>query len=104
MPQVTRLGDMCTGHGCFSSKPSISSSSNFFSNAIPVMQAGDVYALYGCRSCVPHPGELAVSLSSIFLNLLLPQRKKSELVTSDREMTTKKKQIVQKSIHVQSSL
>ncbi len=104
MPHVTRLGDMCIGHGCFPSRSSISSSSNVLANSIPSMKVDDVYALYGFSSCVSHPGDLAVSLSSIFLNLLLPQRKKSELVNSDRKMTTKKKQLVQKNVHAQLSL
>ncbi len=68
MPPVTRLGDMCTGHGCFPSRPSISSSSNVFVNGIPVIRVGDVYALHGCSDCRSHPGNLATGSSTVFVN------------------------------------
>ena len=30
MPAVTRIGDNCTGHGCFPPRPSIAGSGNVF--------------------------------------------------------------------------
>ncbi len=68
MPAVTRLGDVCTGHGCFPPRPSISSSSNVFVNGIPVVRVGDDYAPHGCSNCRPHPGKLASGSATVFVN------------------------------------
>jgi uncharacterized Zn-binding protein involved in type VI secretion len=68
MPPVTRLGDICTGHGCFPPRPSISSSSNVFANGTPVVRVGDAYAPHGCGNCRPHPGNLVSGSSTVFVN------------------------------------
>lgn len=68
MPAVTRLGDMCTGHGCFPPRASISSSQNVFVNGIPVIRVGDTYAPHGCKKCKPHPGNLVSGSSTVFVN------------------------------------
>lgn len=68
MPPVTRLGDVCTGHGCFPPRPSISASSNVFANGIPVLRVGDAYAPHGCISCSTHPGNLSSGSSTVYVN------------------------------------
>lgn len=68
MPPVTRLGDLCTGHGCFPPRASISASPNVFVNGIPVIRVGDTYAPHGCSKCKPHPGNLTSGSSSVFVN------------------------------------
>ncbi len=68
MPPVTRLGDICTGHGCFPPRPSISSSPNVYANGIPVIRLGDAYMPHGCSHCSPHPGNLASGSSTVFVN------------------------------------
>lgn len=68
MPAVTRLGDLCTGHDCFSPRPSISASSDVFANSIPVVRVGDAYDLHGCGKCKPHSGNLASGSTSVFVN------------------------------------
>lgn len=40
MPAVTRLGDQCTGHGCFPARPSTSAATSVFINGIAVHRVG----------------------------------------------------------------
>ena len=68
MPPVTRLGDICTGHGCFPPRPSISSSPNVYVNGIPVIRVGDAYAPHGCSHCKSHPGNLVSGSLTVFVN------------------------------------
>ena len=68
MPPVTRLGDLCTGHGCFIPRASISASPNVFANDIAVVRVGDTYDLHGCKNCRPHSGSLASGSSTVFVN------------------------------------
>ena len=44
MPAVTRLGDLCTGHGAFPPRPSTGASPNVFVNGIAVHRKGDSWA------------------------------------------------------------
>lgn len=66
MPAVTRLGDICTGHGCWPPRPSISASPNVFANFIPVHRQGDKWAVHCCKSC--HGGVLAQGSPNVFVN------------------------------------
>ena len=67
MPAVTRLGDVCTGHGCFPPRPSSSASSDVFVNGIAVHREGDSWSSHCCgASC--HPGALASGSSTVFVN------------------------------------
>ncbi len=68
MPPVTRLGDDCTGHGCFPPRPSVSSSPNVYANGIPVIRVGDAYAAHGCSICSSHTGDLASGSATVFVN------------------------------------
>ncbi len=68
MPAVTRLGDLCTGHGCFPPRPSVSASPNVFVNGIPVCRVSDRYAAHGCSKCPPHPGNLVQGSATVFVN------------------------------------
>ena len=49
MPGVSRLGDVCTGHGCFPSRPSTGASPNVFVNGMEIARIGDPVA---CGSAV----------------------------------------------------
>jgi len=67
MPAVTRLGDNCTGHGCFPARPSTSASPNVFVNAIPVHRQGDSWASHCCG--IPcHGSNLAAGSSTVYVN------------------------------------
>jgi uncharacterized Zn-binding protein involved in type VI secretion len=68
MPAVSRLGDLCTGHGCFPSRPSISASGNVFAQGLAVQRVGDAWASHGCATCAPHGGALAAGSSKVFVN------------------------------------
>jgi len=69
MPQVTRLGDLCTGHGCWPSRPSTGASPNVHANGIPVHRVGDGWAAHTCPS-IPetHASALAQGSSTVFAN------------------------------------
>jgi uncharacterized Zn-binding protein involved in type VI secretion len=71
MPAVTRLGDSCTGHGCFPSRPSNGGSPNVFSNSIPVHRQSDSWSVH---CCIPlalcHGSTLAAGSGTVFANNL----------------------------------
>ena len=68
MPMATRLGDVCTGHGCFPPRPSVAGSPNVLVNNIPIVRVGDMYAPHGCPTCPPHPAPLAAGSSTVLVN------------------------------------
>tara|TARA_B100000989_G_scaffold286819_1_gene255854 strand:+ start:6851 stop:7126 length:276 start_codon:yes stop_codon:yes gene_type:complete len=61
MPAVTRLGDLCTGHGPCPPRPSNSASSTVFANGIPVHRLGDSWSIH----CL-HGSVLAAGSSTVF--------------------------------------
>ena len=65
---VTRLGDICTGHGCFPSRPNVAASSDVFTNGIGTHRVGDSWAVHGCSNCTPHGGVTASGSGSVFVN------------------------------------
>lgn len=67
MPAVTRLGDNCTGHGCWPPRPSVSASPNVFVNGIPVHRQGDAWATHCCGPAC-HAGVLAAGSSTVYVN------------------------------------
>lgn len=67
MPAVTRLKDLCSGHGCFSPRPSVSASPNVFCNSKPVHRQGDAWSVHCCG--IPcHGSNLAKGSSTVFAN------------------------------------
>lgn len=67
MPAVTRLGDVCTGHGCFPPRQSVSASGDVFVNGIAAHRQGDGWASHCCgASC--HASSLAAGSGSVFVN------------------------------------
>lgn len=67
MPAVTRLGDNCTGHGCWPPRPSTSASPNVFVNSIKVHRQGDSWATHCCGPAC-HASNLASGSSTVFVN------------------------------------
>lgn len=64
---ATRLGDSCTGHGCFPPRPSVSASPNVFVDGIPWHRQGDAWSVHCCGlSC--HASVLAQGSSTVFVN------------------------------------
>ncbi len=66
MPAVTRLGDACTGHGCFPARPSSGGSPAVFANGTAVHREGDGWSAHACPDTPPHGGALASGSSTVF--------------------------------------
>jgi len=67
MPAVTRLGDGCTGHGCFGGRPSTGASENVFVNGIAAHRQTDPWGSHCCGP-VCHSGTLSAGSSTVFAN------------------------------------
>ncbi len=68
MPAVTRLGDSCTGHGCFPSRPSNGGSGSVFANSISVHRQSDSWSVHCCVVC--HGSTLSAGSGTVFANNL----------------------------------
>jgi uncharacterized Zn-binding protein involved in type VI secretion len=70
MPPVTRLGDICTGHGPWPPRPSTSASPDVFCNGIPVHRQGDAWAVHAKppKNPGPHGSTLAAGSGTVFVN------------------------------------
>ena len=51
MPGVVRLGDICTGHGCFPPRSNVSASGNVIVNGLGAHRVGDNWASHCCVTC-----------------------------------------------------
>jgi uncharacterized Zn-binding protein involved in type VI secretion len=69
MPAATRLGDICTGHGCWPPRPSNGASPNVFVNGKAWHRQGDTWSPHTCPS-IPetHASSLAAGSSTVFIN------------------------------------
>ncbi|ERI52123.1 hypothetical protein N878_01220 [Pseudomonas sp. EGD-AK9] len=69
MPAVSRLGDNCTGHGCWPPRPSTGASPNVFVNGLNVHRQGDAWAAHTCPT-IPetHASVLAAGSATVFAN------------------------------------
>lgn len=69
MPAVSRLGDNCTGHGCWPPRPSTGASPNVFVNGLKVHRQGDAWAAHTCPT-IPetHASVLAAGSATVFAN------------------------------------
>lgn len=69
MPAVARRGDICSGHGCWPSRPSVGGSPNVFINGIPALRVGDAWAAHTCP-IIPetHASVQASGSSTVFCN------------------------------------
>jgi uncharacterized Zn-binding protein involved in type VI secretion len=59
---VTRLGDLCTGHGRYPPRPNIEASENVFINGLGAHREGDNWAGHD------HGGVLAHGSPTVFVN------------------------------------
>ena len=64
---VTRLGDVCTGHGCWPSRPSNSGSPNVFANQIPVHRQSDGWESHCCL-LLCHGSTLSTGSGTVYAN------------------------------------
>ena len=69
MPPVTRLGDICTGHGCWPPRPSTGASADVFVNGKGAHRQGDDWAAHTCPA-IPetHASTLAAGSSTVYVN------------------------------------
>ena len=65
MPAVTRLGELCTGHGPCPPRPSNGASGNVLADNIPVHRQSDSWSVH----CV-HGSNLAAGSGTVFANNL----------------------------------
>jgi uncharacterized Zn-binding protein involved in type VI secretion len=66
MPGAARLGDFCTGHGCFPSRPNLTGSSDVFVNGIAAHRQGDLWQDHTCVST--HGGMTLIASPDVFVN------------------------------------
>ena len=66
MPAVTRVTDICSGHGCFAPRPAITGSGNVFVNGLAVVRKDDEWDTHCCVTC--HNGISATVSTKVFVN------------------------------------
>lgn len=67
MPAVSRIGDTCTGHGCFPPRANDSGSGNVFINGIGAHRQGDHWVPHTCGKNT-HDGTLSGGSGTVFVN------------------------------------
>ena len=67
MPAVCRIGDRCSGHGCFPPRVNDEGSSSVFANAIGVHRRGDHWVTHCCGSSC-HDSSLARGSTTVYAN------------------------------------
>lgn len=69
MPAAHRHTDICTGHGCWPSRPNATASPDVFVNKRGWHRVGDAWASHCCPS-IPecHGGNLAAGSPTVFVN------------------------------------
>ena len=68
MAAAARLGDYCTGHGCWPPRTGVTASYNVFVNGIRAHRLTDLWAVHCCPSDGCHPGVVASGSASVFIN------------------------------------
>lgn len=67
MAAVTRLGDECSGHGCFGPRVNDEASSTTFANGIGVHRLGDHWVTHCCGPAC-HDGVASQGSNKVFVN------------------------------------
>lgn len=67
MAAATRLGDVCTGHGCFPPRANDEASDSVFINGIGAHRLGDHWVTH-CCTIICHDGVAAEGSSTVFIN------------------------------------
>jgi len=74
MPAASRLGDACTGHGCFPPRPGISASPTVFINGIAAHRVSDPWNVHCCPGAGCHDGVVAAGSGTVKINGLAAAR------------------------------
>lgn len=61
-------GALCTGHGCWPSRPNTTKSPDVFINSKGALRVSDMYAVHCCSDLGCHPGSIAAGSSTVFIN------------------------------------
>lgn len=66
---IAHLADVCTGHGCWPSRPNDQASSDVFADGRPVHRVGDHWMSHTCPA-IPetHDSILAIGSPTVFVN------------------------------------
>ena len=67
MPAVHRVGDLCSGHQCWSPRQLVTGASTVYSGAVAVAKEGSLYNTHLCGSKSPHTGEVKEGSSTVFV-------------------------------------
>ncbi len=67
MPKVVRLGDICSGHGCWPPRKNDQGSPNVFANNIKVHRKTDHWPVHCCNNDC-HDGNISNGSGSVFVN------------------------------------
>jgi uncharacterized Zn-binding protein involved in type VI secretion len=67
MPPAARLSDLCTGHGCWNSRPNIQASTDVIFNNKGAHRQGDAWAVHCCNSSC-HNAVLAQGSPTVITN------------------------------------
>lgn len=67
MPAAVRLGDICTGHGCFGPRVNDSASENVFINGKGAHRVEDHWVVHCCGP-ICHDSVMAEGSSTVFIN------------------------------------
>ncbi|RPE72535.1 putative Zn-binding protein involved in type VI secretion [Tibeticola sediminis] len=65
---VVRLGDHCSGHGCFPSRQNAAASPNVLVNGRGWHRLGDGWSAHGCARCPAHGGSAATGSDTVYVN------------------------------------
>lgn len=88
MPAAVRLGDVCTGHGCFPSRPNDEGSPNVFVNDLPSHRLTDHWVTHCCPPPSPcHDSVAAEGSPNVFVNDL-PKCRIGDAVACGSTMAT----------------
>jgi uncharacterized Zn-binding protein involved in type VI secretion len=69
MPAAARLGDLCTGHGCWPPRPNVQGSPDVYIDGRPAHRVGDAWASHTCPSLSEtHASTLAAGSPDVFVN------------------------------------
>lgn len=67
MAAAARLGDLCTGHGCWPPRSGVNASPNVFINGIRAHRLGDGWKVHCCPPPC-HAGVVSSGSGSVFIN------------------------------------
>lgn len=84
---AARLGDRCSGHGCFPPRNNVQGSPNVFINGRPAHRQGDMWAAHCCPKQGCHPSALSIGSPTVYTNGKQQGRKDDPVACGSRVVT-----------------